>query len=255
MMIPDCPNVSLVAFYGNKPSELIELILDLQAYLHTSKLVAGRFTSYQLEQVHGTIIGCEGLKTEAGIASKWFYENRNEIKYIDLDKLIQYFDNCPKLPIKIRFGGYDPHTDYGFCSRGLHPYERSFQLRSLPDGTIIPVLIGWPFQNNHISRVIDNLRCDFQQFDLLHQYHQTPDSVDNDFYLRLGNIQGELTTEAVMAIENDIRDTLKNKFIIDISLDKDDLAFAKYQDLLLTPKTTKILPLVAATLDKIEELY
>ncbi len=255
MMIPDCPNVSLVMFYGHKPSNLIELILDLQTYLHTSKLVGGKFTSYKLEQVHGTAIGCEGLKTEARIISKWFYENRNETKYIDLASLIKYFDNCPSLPINIRFGGYDRDCDYGFLSRGLHPFDRSFQLQLSPNKTIIPVLIGWSFKNNHISREIDDLRRKLQQFNLLHKYYQTSASVDNDCYLALGIIKGELTPEAIKIIENDIRDILKNKFAINISLKKDDLAFARYHDLFLTPKTTQILPVTEANLDKVNQLY
>lgn len=255
MLIPDCPNVSLVAFYGKKPSEFIKLILNLQSYLHTSELIAGGFTSYELEQVHGTIIGCEGLQTEAGIVSKWFYERRNETRYIDLANFIKYFDNCPNFPISIRFGGYDRHINYNFLSRGLHPYERSFQLQSLSNGKIIPVLIGWSFRANCISMEIDNLRCNFQQFNLLHQYYKTPDSIDNDFYLRLGTIESELTAEAIKVIENDIRHILKNKLVVDLDLDIHDLAFAQYQDLSLTPKTTKILPVTAATLDQVRKLY
>ena len=254
MMIPDCPNVTLVMFYGHKPADLIELILEVQEYLHTSKLIAGKFTSYKLKQVHGTMIGCEGLKTKSGIVNKWFHENRNETKYIDLANLIKYLDRCPSLPINIRFGGYDHDYDYGFLSRGLHPFERSFQLQ-LFSNKIIPVLIGWSFKNNHISWEIDNLRCNFQQFNLLHKYYKIPDSIDNDCYLAMGDIKGKLTSEAIKVIENDIRNILKTKFTIDVSLNKDNLAFARYHDLSLTPKTTKILPVNEADLASLEKLY
>lgn len=49
MLIPDCPNVTLVAFYGSKPSALTKLFVNLQNYLNTSKLIEGGFISYQLE--------------------------------------------------------------------------------------------------------------------------------------------------------------------------------------------------------------
>ncbi len=255
MLISDCPNVSLVAFYGTKPLDFIKLILNLQEYLQTSDLVAGGFIGYQLEQVHGTIIGCEGLKTEQGIVSKWFYEGRNETRYIDLANFIKYLDCCASLPLKIRFGGYDRDTDYGFLSRGLHPYERSFQLQSLPDGTVVPVLMGWSLLDNRITQEIDNLRCSFQQFNLLHKYHQKPNSIDNDFYLRLGTIKSKLSVQDKTRIETDMREILNKQFIVNLILDKDNLAFAGYQNLFLTPETTKILPVTEANLEKVEKLY
>lgn len=69
-------NVSLVAFYRNKPPQLTALIDELQTYLDRTSLLKGKFQSYPLEQIHGTIIGCEGIKTKQGIISKWFLENR-----------------------------------------------------------------------------------------------------------------------------------------------------------------------------------
>ncbi|MGF1542002.1 MAG: hypothetical protein ACFCU5_16400 [Pleurocapsa sp.] len=254
MLISDRLNVSLVAFYGTKPLDFIKLILDLQKYLQTSQLVAGGFIGYQLEQIHGTIIGCEGLRTERGIISKWFYESKNETRYIDLANLIKYLNCCPSLPLKIRFGGYDRHKDYGFLSRGLHPFERSFQLQSLSDGTIVPVLMGWSLLDNRITLEIDDLRRSFQQFNLLHKYHQKPDAIDNDFYLRLGTIEGKISTKDKNKIETDIREIL-SKQAVDLVLDKNNLAFAQYRDLSLTLETTKILPVTESNLEKLKELY
>ena len=51
-----------------------------------------------------------------------------------------------------------------------------------------------------ISFAIDDLRRNLQQFNLLHQDHQTPDAIDNDFYLRLGTISGKLSSEVIQAI-------------------------------------------------------
>ena len=69
--------VSLVAFYGNKQSLLRELIEIIQNYLAQLQ----NFTPYPIEQIHATILGCEGLRTPEGIISKWFYLNRKEIRY------------------------------------------------------------------------------------------------------------------------------------------------------------------------------
>ena len=49
MLISDCSNVTLVAFYGSKSPALTKLLVNLQNYLNTSKLIEGGFISYQLE--------------------------------------------------------------------------------------------------------------------------------------------------------------------------------------------------------------
>ena len=254
MLIPDVPNVSLVAFYGDKPSPLTRLIQELQTYLSELKILQGKFTSYQLEQVHGTIIGCEGLKTASGIISKWFYECRQQTRYLNLPGLINYLQNQHSFPLTIRLGGYDGSCNYGFFSRNQHPFIRSFQLQPIGNEITIPVLIGWSWQNNNISLEMDNLRRNVQQFNLLHKYHQTKDAIDNDFYLRLGTINGKLTPEALNAIAWEIRNILQAKSL-DISLDRNNLAFAKYQDLSIAIAKTQIITLPEATADNIEQLY
>ena len=77
-------NVSLVAFYGDKPIELVNLITRLQTHLANHSLLGKKFTPYQIEQVHGTIIGCEGYKTDLGIITRWFKERRQITKYINI---------------------------------------------------------------------------------------------------------------------------------------------------------------------------
>ena len=263
MFIPQIPNVSLVAFYQKKPQKLTALIKKIQTNLAENQILKEKFIPYQLEQVHGTIIGCEGLKTEAGIVNKWFYEHQNQIKYMDLTNFIDYLLQNKHLPMIIRFAGYDRDRDYHFLSRSKHPFTRSFQL--LPSGkeTYIPILIGWPFQDNFIPKHIDDLRRDAQKFNLLHKYHSTPEAIDNDFYLRLGTIKGKLTSEEVNAIDvswhcaikTQVRNLLQAQSPINIRLDRDNLAFVKYQDLSLPLATTEILPITQATTSKIKKLY
>ncbi len=57
-------NVSLIAFYRNKPPHLTVLIDELQTYLERTSILKGKFQSYPREQVHGTIIGYEGIRTK-----------------------------------------------------------------------------------------------------------------------------------------------------------------------------------------------
>jgi hypothetical protein len=252
--IPHLPNVSLVAFYQRKPSQLTNLIQKLLIYLTKSKIIKAKFISYQLEQIHATIIGCEGLTTPLGIINKWFYEYRQETRYLNLSGWLDYLQKQVDFPLTIRFGGYQTGVDYNFLSREQHPSIRSFQLRSSGEDIIIPVLMGWSFANKNITWEIENIRRQAQQFNLLHKYHQFPQSIDNDFYLRLGTITGKLETKEMMIIEQEIKEILQSQSV-NISLRLDDLAFVKYQHLTLPLATTEILPVVEATEDKLQQLY
>jgi hypothetical protein len=235
-------NVSLVAFYGDKPDAFASLIQKLQTYLANHQLLQAKFIPYQLTQVHGTIIGCEGWKTDVGVVNQWFQEKRQETKYIDFAGLINYLNQQIELPISIRFGGYDRNTNYSFFSRDQHLYHRSFQLQSA-DNQGIPVLIGWSWQNYSVTLAIDNLRRQLQQFNLLHKYHETPDDVDNDFYLRLGTIKADLTLSEREAIAIEIRNLLEAQAALSIPIQLENLAFVQYQDLALTPNTTRVIPI------------
>lgn len=247
-------NVTLVSFYGHKPQPLINLIQRLQTAIAEHHLVTGQFIPYQLEQVHATIIGCEGIITESGIISHWFHHQRQENKCIDFIGLINYLHHQLDFPLKIHFAGYQPAQEYNFLSREQHLYLRSFQLQASAT-QIIPVLIGWTWQGDRISLAIDNLRRNLQQFNLLHKYHGTSDAVDNDFYLRLGTITAKLTPAAAAVVATDIRNLLAAQSPIQIAMSQKDLAFAQYQDLLLTPATTKVIPLMEITPDRLEQLY
>ena len=239
-------NVSLVAFYGDKPGELVDFIEKLQDYLLNHQLLRDQYVPYQLEQVHGTIIGCEGFRSHEGIISQWFQERRQEIRYINFSGLIDYLQHQVDLPMTIRFGGYDRQGDYKFLSRGQHLYHRSFQLQ-LADNQTIPIIIGWSWQDSAVTLAIDKLRRSFQQFNLLHKYHGTPEAVDNDFYLRLGTINGQLTSDEVNAIATEIQSILETQPALHMPITLDNLAFVQYQDLLLTPATTKIIPFAEIT--------
>ena len=247
-------NVSLVAFYGNKPPQLRDLIQQLQDYLANCSLVKGKFIPYQMEQVHGTIIGCEGTTTESGVINRWFGDRRQERRYIDFVPFADYLQHQIDLPVTIRFGGYDRNTDYNFLSRNQSLYSRSFQLQPAANQTV-PVLIGWSWSGDRVSLAIDDLRRSFQQFNLLHKYHATPEAIDNDFYLRLGTVDAVLTPEVIQTISKDVCNQLGSQNPLYVAIERDNLTIARYQDLSLTPATTKTLPIRDLTINKLKQMY
>jgi hypothetical protein len=246
--IPDIPNVSLVAFYGTKSLAFHLLIESLQKQL--SDLLQNKFERYPIEQIHATLIGCEGLKTEKGILSKWFLEHRGEERYINLSEFIDFIRQSDRLPIQIEIGGYNPAIDYGFLSKNKHPFERSFQFQGN-----FAVLMGWSRKNTQISFDIDRFRLECQNFNLLHKYHKQPDSIDNDCYMRIGVMKEKLSNEEIRAIERGIREHLKAIAPIDLFIDTNSLNFIGYQNLSPSPDTTKIITLHDATAKEIEILY
>ncbi|NJK47457.1 hypothetical protein HC931_04010 [Candidatus Gracilibacteria bacterium] len=246
--IPELPNVSLVAFYRTKPLAFQLLIESLQKQL--SKSLQEKFESYPIEQIHATLMGCEGLKTKKGIISKWFLENRSEEKYINLSEFIDFIRQSDRLPIQIKIGGYNRAIDYGFLSKNRHPFERSFQFQGN-----FAVLMGWSSKNTRISLDIDRFRLECQNFNLLHKYHKQPDSIDNDCYMRIGVLKDKLSNEKIHAIEKEIRDSLVAIAPIELSIDVNSLNFIGYQNLSPSPDTTKIITLHDATAKEIERLY
>ena len=240
LQIPNLPGVSLVAYYNNKPLELQQLITELQQLL---KEIATNFIPYDIKQVHATIIGCEGIKTKSGIINKWFYDLRNEIKYIDYVGLLNYFLNN-SFSLNICFGGYRSDVDYQFLSRDRHPAVRSFQLQTAKDNTLIPIIIGWSLREKIITSDIDKIRRDLQQFNCLHKYHKNFNDVDNDIYLRLGTIVGDFAPESIATMQQKIDRYLQHRKPTTIPLSKNNLAIVKYQNLSLPLSTTKIYSLL-----------
>ncbi len=246
--VPNFPNVSLVAFYGNKPSAFTALIQTLQQHLYN--LLPGIFESLNLESIHATLIGCEGLKTELGILSKWYLERRGESRTVDLSGFLNWMQHPEKLPLNIQFGGYCSSVDYGFLSRGFHPCKRSLIIQNK-----LVVLTGWPVNSGKISLNLDQIRREAQNFNLLHKYHHIPDAVDNDCYLRIGNLKQEISSEQVITVEKKMQEILIQHPPIYSSIFPKNLTFIRYEDFNLPPQTTEALPLTEATVSQLEKLY
>lgn len=255
LSIPDTPNVTMVAFYGDsKPPELGQFIGSLQERISESDHLTGKFDAYNPNQIHATLLGCEGLRTTQGIVSKWFWEARNCLRYIDLSGFLNYARTSGRLPITVRIGGFDSNESYGFKSRDQHPYERSFQFRKEKD-LYIPVLMGWPCRGQQFPLDLDRFRLGAQSFNLLHKFHGRPESVDNDFYLRLGVLEAVESEHGLRRIEGELRELLRSWPPIYVSIEKDRLAFAGYADLTLNPATTHVVPLQSASKKDLVNLY
>lgn len=248
MSIPNFPNVSLVAFYQNKSPELTQLIQFIQHHLYT--LLPETFVSLNLESIHATLLGCEGLKTEFGVLSKWYLERRGESRYFDLSGFLNWMQHPEKLPLNIQFGGYTSSVDYGFLSQGVHPYQRSINIQNQ-----LVVLRGWPVDSGKVTEDLDQIRRNAQNFNFLHKYHHTPDAVDNDCYMRIGTLQQELPTEQVQIIEHKMQEILSQHQPIYSPINRQNLVFIRYEDVKLPPQTTKAIPLAEATVSQLENLY
>ena len=234
--------LTLVAYYGKKSAALATLIKTHQQELTTR--LGANFIPYELEQVHATIIGCEGTRDEQGIVSHWFTSLRGEMRYIDFVGLIKYLSQIPHLPLEIVFGGYQSAQNYRFLSRRQHPRDRSFtiQTTATQDPTNlqgIPVMLGWSMENNLITLAIDNLRRDCQQFNLLHKYHAKDSDLDNDLYLRLGTITG-VNSNALTTVGEQMIYQMQQIPPTKVSLSQDDLAIVDYQELSLPTTSTQV---------------
>jgi hypothetical protein len=177
--------VTLVAHYGDKPAALSDLVVHLQGRLHD--LLGAAFRPYELEQVHGTVIGLEGCRLGH------YVKNRNSGVLMNLDGLMAFLRGPRIQPIRVQVGGFQPSAEYPFRSRNAHPYLRSF---SCEDDTV--VAMGWPHESDSFPSSLDRLRRAFQEFGVRHKWHRTEDEVDNDFFFVLGRLDRRTLDPAVL---------------------------------------------------------
>jgi hypothetical protein len=246
--LPHLPNLSLVAFYGDKTNEFASLIQELQEGI--IEIVGDRFKPYRLEQVHATLLGLEGRKDPQGVINKWFLDYRGETRYIDFPNFLNYLRYSGRLPIAVRIGGYNRALNYNFFSRDRHPYQRSFNLQKN-----IAVLIAWPCRGKNYPMDLDRLRLEGQNFNILHKYHNSIEEVDNDLYMRLGMFAEELTAEEIKRLEISMREFLEARSPLYLSIDANSVFFTYYQDEFLTLETTRVIPLLEASPEELEGIY
>ena len=177
--------VSAVALYGPKTGEVRDLLESVQATI--ARQLGAAFLPYALEQIHGTLIGLNGVRDPAtgALLSQYYLEHRGARRVMDFERMLKILEERFSRPLTIRIGGVGPGDDTGFTSQGMHPHERTFSVRS---GAF--VLMGWPVStltSGGAQRPLDDLRRDVNDANVLHRYHATATDVDNDFYLVLGH--------------------------------------------------------------------
>jgi hypothetical protein len=216
--------VTLVGYYGPKPPPLEHWIRSLQAQL--AQHLGNAFLPYTLEQVHTTLIGLEGFQGDNGsILSTHYQTLRGELRPIHLEQCFDFLRTSPLLPFEVQLGGFNAYHDYGFCSQGQHPYHRSFSLQGA-----IAVVMGWPIQHRHYPATLDALRKAFNPYNLLHKYHPTPDSIDNDCFWVLGQVNSSQVSQPQrQAVQDAMRVFLAQQTPLILPMGREHLSVVLYE--------------------------
>jgi len=263
--------VTLVALYGEKTSELVELLRKHRATIAAKAGTA--FQPYDLCQIHATIVGLARVEDMPGTLNRNYHELRKLSLSMEFAGLLCFLRHGGRFPFQVQIGGFEDRA-YPFTSRGDTPYQRSFSIQKHSKGDRC-VLMGWPIRGEPISAgaadppdptresrlyptTLDDIRRAAQSHNILHGYHRAPTDVDNDFYLRLGLLNpSSLSPAAREALQRELRDFLSlSPLVLDITLS--NVYIASYEDEALPPgPTTNIWPLSdpQVTLDFIERLY
>ncbi|HEY6723272.1 MAG TPA: hypothetical protein VI197_04545 [Polyangiaceae bacterium] len=215
---------TLVCYYGAKPAPLEALLRTLVELL--ASRWGGAFEPYALGQMHATLIGLETELVDGRQVNRWFWRHRGERRLLDAERLTELIEADPRLPIRIRFGGFHPRAEYPFTSRGQRPYERMFQCQGAQ-----VVLMGWPEASGTFPATLAELRREFESANLLHKYHADPArDADNDLFLVLGQLdRSRLLATDITAVEREAREFLaRTPTWVDI--DRDALALVAYSD-------------------------
>ena len=228
---------TLVAYYGDwgkwnqgkdkdggKPTNIAELITNIQNLIDHN--LGNAFRRYELPQIHGTIVGLEGFRTDTGIINANYLSARHERKIIDFTTLFDTFKQSSYLPINIQIGGFDHTKVYPFTSQGLHPYLRSFAIRGN-----ISVAMGWPCEENSYPMKLDSFRRCLNDANILHKYHSSANSIDNDFFFVLGRVaRSLLSEERILKTQDKLREHLAGVSIQPIQIERNHLSIIGYDD-------------------------
>jgi hypothetical protein len=225
---------TLVAFYGRKRGHLGHLLRTWQDRLGRAvRQIWGEaaFRPYPLAQVHATVLGLERLPQPA-LYNRNMLDFRGELRAMRLPELFGFILESARLPFDAQFGGF-ADRDYGFRSRGAPPFHRSFSIQGRT-----AVVIGWPVGAARDRRpsapvwppVLDELRRSAQRFGVLHRWHRELSDVDNDLYLRLGLLDGELADAQRELVEQEMRRVLSNSAPSRVPIGPSDLAVVAYPD-------------------------
>jgi len=248
MNIKDKMQATLVSFYGKKQEELGAFILACQNQI--LQTVGVSFLPYQLEQVHGTIIGLEGYRIADKIKNTNFETYLSQSRLIDPGVFLEFARSKDRSPIDINIGGYLPEFRE-FTSRDQEPYQRSFCIQD-----DIVVVMGWPAVAASGQKLLDKYRRSFNKVNVLHKWHRTSTEIDDDFYLVLGRLQ-QINDKKKDQLIKIMRQYLSEQETIEMKLDRKKLSVVGYIDPQLPLNTSNEFSLMDhdLTVDKFLDFY
>jgi hypothetical protein len=222
--------VTLVAWYGKKPREFATLISKCQQKI--GNCFGSAFHRYDPKQVHATIIGLEGCRLGDGIKNKNFEDYGVESRVMNPATLIEFLRSSRLEPIQVKIGGYGRTQEFGFTSRDLHPFDRSFAIRGE-----IAVAMGWPVLR---SMPLEKLRRSFTEVNVLHKEHRKETDVDDDFYFVLGHVtRNETSSDKIDQVQQELRMFLADVEPVSVTISRDSLTIAAYLDTQLPLDSTR----------------
>ena len=219
---------------------------QLQACL--GELLQEGFAPYSVEQVHGTIIGLEGIWDAGELVNANFLRLRGERQVMDLRQALGAVAAC-SFPLRIRIGGFQASEPCPFASRQQHPYDRSASLSGE-----VATIMGWPECDGSYPPALDELRRSLERANVLHKYHAFESDVDNDFYFVLGRVdRTRATQDAIVEAEMAMREQLANREPVIVDLDTRHLAVVAYDDATLPLESSRAFGLREAE-DRLQEI-
>jgi hypothetical protein len=228
--------VALVAYYGEKPAALQNLITACQQQLQQA--LGDAFHPYSTTQIHATILGME-QSADTPHENYNFAQHRQERRLMNFAGLLDFIRTTTSLPLRIQIGGF-PDRPYQFTSRGRTPYARSFTQQGDK-----AVLMGWPVDmadkgQKAYPEHLDRLRRTCQSFNFLHKYHRAPGDVDNDFYFRVGLLDpAKVTAAELQTVAANLRQYLGIRQPLFLPVGREHLSIVAYQDERLPPASTR----------------
>lgn len=188
--------------------------------------------------MHATLTGLELIRQQDQLFSLWYRENRGFSPPVDLQGFLTYLRRgLPEFQLGI--GGYRENGEYGFRSRGEHPYLRSFSFQG-PRA----VLIGWPIhdadvQERHSEQVFQ-IRRELEQYQLCHKWHRDGYR-DNDCYLVLGKVEPHMVSpDRLAGLTEMLRRRMAEERVM-FPCSRRDLSIVHYTDTELSLAGTRVL--------------
>ena len=257
---------TLVALYGAKSVGFAELIARCQTKIAT--ILGDRFSPYDLDQIHATIVGLEAL-SGSPLRNLNFQRYRKKSLLMDLAGFRKYLLMGGRIPFSVQIGGF-LDREYPFTSRGQRPYSRSFSIQGDK-----AVLVGWPIRGQFVREAppsmyaalqearlypstLDEIRLSAQTHNILHSYHRSPSDIDNDFYLRIGLIHEQYVDDVTrQRLEQEMCLFLSSEHPLLVEVGLSELFIASYEDDTLPASSTLARPVLDAklTADGLDCLY